>query len=237
MKAKPTDSLDGVDLDYTKIDRDLLHFHSINQDTNTQERLHHFIKLKQQNLTTGLTPDKLAGFEDYPRFRQLQDMATYGIQPFLKPDFTPNRGHGDFRRDSQRQRLEHTIAQHVRKLQDNGRCFIVPRSLIDNVEGVHLSKAGDSKGRPCTDTNHSGLNDGTDMEALTAYLGVFKLPQLKTLACMLAAAEEQGNTLVHKTDVSSAFNNMLLSPEAALLQTFLVGDLEVICTVRQRILL
>jgi hypothetical protein len=66
------------------------------------------------------------------------------------------------------------------------------------------------------------------MDAISAYLGEFKLPQLRTLSRMLAAAERQGNTLLHKTDVTSAFNNMFLSPAAALLQTFLVGDMAII---------
>ena len=234
MQAKPTDSQDGVDLDHTKIQADLQHFNSLNINMPIEQRLHKFIQLKQQSITTGLTLEKLAGFEGYEKFAQLKDMAINGLQPFLKPDFVPNRGRGDFRRDSQHRRLRHTIAQHVRKLQDHGRCFIMPRDQLDGVEGFHLSalhvasKAGDPKGRPCSDTSHSGLNAGTDMEALNAALGDFKLPQLKTLARMLAAAQRQGNTLVHKTDVTSAFNNMLLSPQAALLQTFLVGDLVII---------
>lgn len=178
--------------------------------------------------------ERLKGFEKYPRFPQLHRMATEGLQPFCKPDFIPNRGQGDFRRESQHLRLQHTIAQHIRKLQDNGRCLALPLNLVSGVEGLHLSalhvayKAGDPKGRPCTDANHSGLNDGTDMEALSNYLGDFSLPQLRTLARMLAAAEHQNNTLVHKTDVTAAFNNMRLSPAAALLQTFQVGDLVII---------
>ena len=86
----------------------------------------------------------------------------------------------------------------------------------------------DSKGRPCVDLTHSGLNEATDMDTLTASLGEFQLPHLRRLAKMLAAAERQGHRLMHKTDVTAAFNNMLLSPEAALLQTFQVGDLVII---------
>jgi hypothetical protein len=58
------------------------------------------------------------------------------------------------------------------------------------------------------------------MVALTAHLGDFKLPQLHTLAKLLAKAEAQGNKMLHKTYVTSAFNNMFLSPETALLQMF-----------------
>jgi hypothetical protein len=66
------------------------------------------------------------------------------------------------------------------------------------------------------------------MEALHAHLGDFKLPQLRALARMLEKARKRGNKLLHKTDVSSAFNTMLLSPAAALLQTFQFGDLVII---------
>jgi hypothetical protein len=66
------------------------------------------------------------------------------------------------------------------------------------------------------------------MASITAYLGEFQLPQLRRLARMLAAAERRGHKQLHKTDVTAAFNNMFLSPEAALLQAFQVGDLVVI---------
>ena len=106
--------------------------------------------------------------------------------------------------------------------------------MLQGTAGLHVSalhvavKSGDSKGRPCTDASHSGLNDGTDMEALTAELGVFELPQLRALSRMLATAQTQGHELLHKTDVTSAFNCMLLSPAAALSQAFQVGDLIII---------
>ena len=230
MHAKPTDSNDGVELDHERLSSDLHIFNSYDINIPIHERLHDMIVHSQAQLKTGLTPERLVGFEAYPRYAQLLDMATNGLQPFTKPDFTPNQGRGDFRRDAQHQRLRHTIAQHVRKLQDAGRCLLLPADTLSDVAGLHVSalhvavKAGDSKGRPCTDASHSGLNEGTDMEALTAHLGSFQLPQLRELARMLAAAEAQGHNLLHKTDVTSAFNCMLLSPEAALLQTVCVGD-------------
>jgi hypothetical protein len=66
------------------------------------------------------------------------------------------------------------------------------------------------------------------MEAVNLALGEFKLPQLRSLATMLRHAEHQGNQLMHKTDVSSAFNNMLLSPTTALLHVCQFGDLVVV---------
>ena len=234
MKAKPTDSQDGVDLDHSQIEADLQRFHNFHTHLSMRDRLYHFIRDKQSHITTGLTVERLQGFEAFPRHQQLMDMATHGLRTVLKPGFTPNQGVGDFRRETQLARLRHTIAQHVRKLQDRGHCFVIPLVEIQGTEGFHLSalhvaiKAMDSKGRPCVDLTHSGLNEATDMDTLTASLGEFQLPHLRRLAKMLAAAERQGHRLMHKTDVTAAFNNMLLSPEAALLQTFQVGDLVII---------
>lgn len=234
MRAKPTDSKDGIEMDYNKIDNDLQQFNNYNTHMTMQDRLQSFIKFKQKDLTTALTPEKLAGFEQFPKFTQLRTMATEGLPAFTKSTFIPNQGYGDFTRHSQHQRLKHTIAQHLRKLQDNNRCFIIPREQIQGTPGLHLSalhvayKAADPKGRPCTDANHSGLNEGTDMNAITEFLGDFKLPQLRSLARLLVKAQQQGDTLAHKTDVSAAFNMMLLSPAAALLQTFCIGPWVVI---------
>ena len=234
MQSKPADSQDGVDVDYTQIEADLYHFHHIDNSLTVQQRLHHQIIHKQALLKTGLVPNNLAGFEKYEKYSQLMDMAANGLQPFSKSTFTPNRGVGDFRRETQHRRLRHTIAQHIKKLQVQGRCVILPKLELDGVEGVHVSalhvasKAADSKGRPCVDATHSGLNDGTDIDALTSHLGEFKLPQLRALARMLEKARKCGHKLLHKTDVSSAFNTMLLSPAAALLQIFQFGDLLVI---------
>ena len=161
-------------------------------------RLKTFIKLKQESITSALTPERLIGFEQAPHFKQLQAMARDGLQPFQLDTFIPNRGHGDFRRDSQYNRLKHTIAQHIRKLQDNNQCFFIPREQIMDTPGFHLSslhvayKAADPKGRPCTDANHSGLNDGTNMEAITQFLGDFTLPNLRKLAKLLEKSSETG---------------------------------------------
>ena len=234
MKSKPTDAAAGLDIDYDKITHDMRAFALCEPTLPMGARLHEFIIFKQQFLTSSLTPDRLAGFETFPRYAQLLDMATHGLRSFCKSDFVPNLGHGDFQRSATHRRLRHTIAQHLRKLQDNHRCFVIPHTQVVGTPGLHLSalhiasKAADSKGRACTDATHSGLNEGTDMEAITAYLGEFHLPQLRTLAMLLAKAQRSGDTLLHKTDVTAAFNNMRLSPTAALLQTFSIGPWVVI---------
>lgn len=233
MENRPQDSIDGVVLDFDKIASDVSNFNHLHLTSSTASSLHQLIRLLQRKLSTGLTATSIQGFEAYPRYSQLEDMATYGVRPFVTPLFVPNRGHGDFRRQSQLDRLPNTLAQHLRKSQDNNRCLILPLDTVLDTPGFHLSalhvasKAGDIKGRPCVDATHSGLNDGTDMSAITEFLGPYNLPTLKTLAQMMCTAQAQGNTLLHKTDVVAAFNEMPLSVEAALLQACQYGDLVV----------
>ena len=237
MNFKPSDSQDGVDINYNEIQRqnnELQDLFDKNIDNDLNGVLRNYILSQQEYITGGLTEKSIIGFEAYPKFNQLSIMATKGLQPFCKFDFTPNRGIGDFKRESQLHRLRHTIAQHVRKLQDKRQCLVIEENKIKGMKDLHVSalhvahKEADCKGRPCTDASHSGLNEGTDMERLTAHLGEFKLPQLRSLARMLQKAQERNHSLLHKTDVSSAFNCMLLSPEAAMLQAFQVGDFIII---------
>ena len=231
LRARPVDTPDNQ---IQQDSMDLQHIQADDLHNSRTDALHTLIRQRQQHISLALRPERITEFKEYPKYKQLSSMATEGLRPFLKPNFTPNQGRGDFRRVSQEINLQNTIAQHVRKLQDNGRCLIFPLSTLDNLPGYHLSalhvvsKTGDVKGRPCSDFSHSGLNDGTDMDGLQDFLGDFHLPQLSALARMLVAAEREGNTQLYKTDVTSAFNTMMLHPEAALLQTFQVGELVVV---------
>ena len=236
MKFKPGDVDDGITIDDTQVNNQnselqlLLKHNEINKKMTKCEVVKEYISAQQLKITVGLTEASIVGFEQYPKYRQLASMAKEKLQPFLKEGFQPNRGYGDFKRPRQLERLKHTIAQHIRKLQDKNRCLVIREETLLGMDGLHVSalhiafKEADKKGRPCTDTNQSGLNDGTDMVQLTEFLGDFKLPQLRALARMVLRAEERGHQLLHKTDVTSAFNCMFLSPEAALILTFLIGD-------------
>jgi len=94
---------------------------------------------------------------------------------------------------------------------------------------MHVAnKACDPKGRHCIDATHSGLNSGTYIDALTLWLGKYTLLTLQTLAKMLHVAELAGNTALHKTDVTKAFNCMRLHPATAMLQIYQHGDLAII---------
>jgi hypothetical protein len=99
------------------------------------------------------------------------------------------------------------------------------------MEGLHVSpthvacKRGDTKGRCCVDHSASGLNEGTDMEAIEAALGQMSLPSLKQLATWLHDSFQTGARSMFKTDVSSAFNRVKLSFAAVISQTTQVDDL------------
>ena len=234
MKMQPNEPNDGSTLHYDQINDDFQHFNNPIHGDTKEDRLTALIHLKQEALPAGLIPSRLDGFESYPKYEQLQHMATHGIQSFIKPDFIPNQAKGDYSRTPQYRRLKPTIIKHLRKLQDKGRIIILPKAEVEGMEGVHISalhvtpNACRKKWRICIDATESGLNPGTDMEAMMAYLGEFKMPTLTEVAGLVhhAGTHEQG--VLHKTDVSQAFNNMLLEASTAMLQMFQVGEYAIV---------
>ena len=170
------------------------------------------------------------GFEGFPKFTELVTVAEHGAQPHFKRGFQFNRGVGDFLRPQARM-LRSAIRHQYGKLHRKGWCIILPKRLVEGMEGLHVSpthvacKRGDTKGRCCVDHSASGLNEGTDMDAIEAALGQMSLPSLKQLATLLHDSFQMGARSLFKTDVSSAFNRVKLSFEAVLSQTTQVDDL------------
>ena len=234
MRTPPQEQSDGRPLDAVRLSDDLQQFTDHNNGETKVQRLKALILKRQEELPAGLTPDRLEGFENYPRFTQLTDMATKGVQPFLKDNFIPNKGDGDFARTPQYRRLGGIIIKHLRKLQDKGRIIMLPRADVIGMEGLHVSalhitpNAGGDKWRVCVDATQSGLNEGTDMEAMLTYLGEHTMPKLQDVARMVYRAHHRPSGVLHKTDVSQAFNNMLLDTTTAFLQAFQVEDYVVI---------
>jgi hypothetical protein len=179
---------------------------------------------------TRLNRARTAGFEAFPRYRELCQVAENGALPHFKPGFQCNRGEGDFLRPQARV-LRAAIRRQYGKLHRKGWCILLPKSLVEGMEGVHVSpthvacKRGDTKGRCCVDHSASGLNESTDMEAIEGALGELSLPGLKDLATLLHDAYQRGARCMFKTDVSSAFNRIKLSYEAVLSQATQVDNL------------
>lgn len=234
MRQQPQERPDGIPLDVARIKDDFQQFNNNIYGNTKFQRLAALIHSRQLELPAGLTPTRLAGFENYPRFSQLQDMANNGIQPWVKTDFIPNKGDGDFARSPQYQRHGNIIIKHLRKLQDKGRIIMLPKVDVVGMDELHLSalhltpNAGGDKWRVCVDATQSGLNNGTDMDAMTAYLGPHTMPKLQDVARMVHRAHHRPEGVLHKMDVSQAFNNMLLAPATALLQAFQVEEYVVI---------
>jgi hypothetical protein len=135
-------------------------------------------------IETRLNPARTAGFDAFPRLRELVRLAEHGAIPHFKPGFQVNRGVGDFLRPQARV-LRAAIRHQYGKLHRKGWCILLPKALVQGVEGVHISptyvayKRGDTKGRCCVvDHTASGLNDEDA-------LGQLSLPGLKDLATML----------------------------------------------------
>ena len=181
-----------------------------------------------------LNVDSIKGFEGFPQYTSLYELATVGAQPWISPDFVPNRGVGTKPRSQYRQ-LRPAIHHQLAKLQAAGLALVLPKGFLVGTEGLHLNqplvvmKEGDTKGRVCVDENASGLNDSTMLEELYERDGDLVLPGLKQFAGMVHSSVTNHNAKVmYKLDVSGAFGRFRYSPEAALLQAVEVGDYVVI---------
>jgi hypothetical protein len=226
--TRPSAADATIDLDESQIEQDT-EFVLSHKDVATG--LRSLVELRHAaTIETRLNPARTAGFEAFPRYRELVQVAEHGATPHFKPGFPCNRGEGDFLRPQARL-LRAAIRHQYGKLHRKGWCILLPKALVQGMEGVHISpthvayKRGDTKGRCCVDHTASGLNDGTDMEAIEEALGQLSLPGLKDLATLLYDAYQQGARSMFKTDVASAFNRVKLSYAAVLSQATQVDNL------------
>ena len=178
-----------------------------------------------------LCPDSLHRFMGFPRFGQLRQLAHEGAHPILRPDFQPNAGVQVEPLRPQFFKLKPAIRHQLAKLQREHKGFILPKKLVHGWEFLHLNpshvvlKVGDSKGRVCMDPRASGLNDGTDLEAIYEDVGILSLPSVRDVASNAVAAISRGDNLIAKYDISSAFTQFKLSWKAAALQAIDLDDL------------
>jgi hypothetical protein len=90
------------------------------------------------------------------------------------------------------------------------RALVIPKNLLLGWDFLHASathvvlKLSDSKGRICSDPRSSGLNDGTDLEAIYEDVGLLELPSLPDLANLVVEAKTRGNChlSLHSTSTS-----------------------------------
>ena len=226
--ARPSAANATIKLDEAQIAEDLVFVQS-HGDVATG--LRNLVALRHAaTIESRLNLARTAGFEAFPRYQELVEVAENGALPHFKPGFQCNRGEGDFLRPQARL-LQAAIHHQYGKLHRKGWCILLPKSLVEGMEGVHVSpthvacKRGDTKGRCCVDHTASGLNENTDMEAIEGALGQLSLPGLKELATLLHNAFEQGARCMFKTDVSSAFNRIKLSYDAVISQATQVDNL------------
>jgi hypothetical protein len=217
-----------VDLDEDQIGKDAKFVSNYGDVRDGLERL---VSLRQaETASTRLNVSGIIGFEGFPKFAELVNVAENGALPHFRHGFQCNRGEGEFVRP-QAKMLRAAIRHQYGKLHRKGWCIILPKSLVEGMSGLHVSpthvacKRGDTKGRCCVDHSASGLNDGTNMDSIEAALGQMSLPSLKSLATLLHDSFQTGARSMFKTDVSSAFNRVKLSFEAVLSQTTQVDNL------------
>jgi hypothetical protein len=221
------------DFNYNIIDTDTKRLHTIREDNGTQstpqQNLLQLIMEKQGVLLGGVTTESIKGFEAYPGYEHLHRLAVHGVQPYVESSFECNKALTDEER-LQYKKFKQQIHHELYKMQEKGRCLLLPRSEIQGTEGLHVSaihvvcKPGDDKPRVTTDANASGLNAATNMLEIEEMLGDFTLPNIRYLAGMLQRARRTGRRLLYKSDVSSAFLRLRLAPETAMLHAVQVGN-------------
>ena len=228
FSARPSAADASVDLDEVQIAVDV---DFIKKFLNVKEGLEELVKTRhEETVHSRLNVESITGLEGFPKYKELRELAVHGAQAHLRQDFQFNRGVGDFVRPQARM-LRAAIRHQYGKLQRKGWCIIVPKELVEGIDGVHVSpthvacKRGDTKGRCGVDENASGLNEATNMEAIEIRLGQMTLPGLQELSTMLHRAWCLGARELFKTDVSSAFNRIKLSFDAVLSQATQVDSL------------
>lgn len=228
LNQKPSVIEASVGLDEIQTKRDSEY---VSEYEDVREGLRRLVELRQQESEDSrLNGRRVKGFEGFPRFKELRDLAEYGAKPHFCEEFQSNGGVGDFLRP-QYQQLRAIILHTYGKLHRRGWCIILPKVRVEGMAGLHVSpthvacKRGDTKGRCCIDHRASGLNDGTDMDAVEELLGEMKLPGLHQLAKLLHDAWVCGSRELFKADVSSAFHRVKLSFEAVLSQSTQIDDL------------
>lgn len=228
FSARPSAADATVDLDKIQIEND---DSFIKKYLNVKDGLRDLVAIRHgETIHSRLNGASVQGFEGYSRYQELRSLAEHGAQPYLREDFQFNCGFGDFIRPQARV-LRAAIRHQYGKLHRKGWCIIVSKTLVEGMPGFHVSpthvacKRGDTKGRCCVDENASGLNAATDMDAIEGLLGEMSLPGLRELSTLLQRAWARGAREVFKTDVSSAFNRIMLSFEAVISQATQIDNL------------
>jgi hypothetical protein len=179
-----------------------------------------------------LHPEALPYFKAFLRFDALSRLVYDGAAPILREGFRPNAGVDVKPLRPQFHKLRSAIQhQLANKLHHEQKGIVLPKSLVVGWSSLHLSpshvvlKVGDTKGRVCMDPRASGLNEGTDLEAIYDEIGSLLLPSVRDVTSAATAALSRGDTLISKYDISAAFTQYKLSWKAAMLQAIDVDDL------------
>jgi hypothetical protein len=225
MKTKP--SIEGAvdDFDMEQVDVDVK-FIQERVDNNGGDMLAAVSALIEERQKLGesvrLQEGNLKPFCNAPLYSQLCELARDGARPVLKPDFVPNGGVGEPLRPQYRV-LKKAIHHQFSKLQRAHRAILLPKALLKGCAWLHLNpshvafKPSDLKGRICSDSSGSGLNDGTDMEAVYAELGELTLPTLAEFTELVTRARSRHHRILSKFDVEAAFHRFKLHWSLAIL--------------------
>jgi hypothetical protein len=230
MCLKPSTEGAVLVFDKRQIHDDLLYVQHFNGDlTSAMKSL---ISLRQEDgAANRLRPAALPYFKNFPRYEALSRLACDGAAPILREGFQPNAGMDVEPLRPQFHKLRSAIQHQLAKLHHERKGIVLPKSLVAGWASLHLNpshvvlKVGDTKGRVCMDPRSSGLNDGTDLEAIYSEIGNLSLPSVRDVASTATSALTRGDILISKFDISAAFTQYKLSWEAAVLQAIDLDDL------------
>jgi hypothetical protein len=135
--ARPSAADASVDLDEVQIEQDVVF---IRKYLNVKEGLEELVRMRHSaTVHSRLNVESVSGFEGFPKYTELRQLAEHGAQAHLREGFQFNRGVGDFLRPQARV-LRAAIRHQYGKLQRKGWCIIVPKELVEGMD-PHTSLA------------------------------------------------------------------------------------------------
>jgi hypothetical protein len=93
-----------------------------------------------------LNVESVSGFEGFPKYTELRQLAKHGAQAHLREGFQFNRGCGRFFATSG----SSAAGSYPAPVWQAAAIIIVPKELV---EGMDACNRGDTKGRCCVDEN------------------------------------------------------------------------------------
>jgi hypothetical protein len=173
----------------------------------------------------------------------VMDIMAGGYRSAMKPAFTPNGGRR-FKQSPSCKRRVGPVGNALSKLEDSGRVFTlamadVPPAMMHQLHVnklVGAPKGAEPQGRVCvhgsgrSSTDEMSLNEGIDLEACDAKYPATTLTTVADICTMACKVLETtpGDEAIHgaTADVRSAYQQVVYTPDAAMLRCTIIDQLD-----------